>query len=380
MHVAPSFAMGGRELRVIELIGMMPRTAGVRHVVCALDDRRDTLERLPDGACDIVELPAPDTSGRGLWARLRQCRAVLEERRPELLLTYNWGSVEWLLAVRIFGLDVRVVHHEDGFGPDEAARLLRRRNWLRRLAFTICDAVVVPSRTLEAIAQQHWKQPAERLLYLPNGVDLARFSPGGMPKASSRESDDVVFGCVGRIRPEKNQRLAVQALARMIDRSARLNIVGDGTELDDVRSLATELGVADRVRFVGAVRDTAPEYHEFDVFLIPLQDRADAPQPLGGDGLCSAGRRHGRRRCRGDGRAREPRVDRPVSRSREALAAKMDELTGDRTLRRSLGAANRLKVESEFEREACFGAYVALYGQLVGRDLAAPEGSPAQSP
>ena len=51
----------------------------------------------------------------------RQLRAI----RPDALLTYNWGSVEWLMSARLSGCRP-VVHHEDGFGPVEPERRLPR--------------------------------------------------------------------------------------------------------------------------------------------------------------------------------------------------------------------------------------------------------------
>ena len=54
------------------------------------------------------------------WAR------VLRELRPDLLLTYNWGAVDWGMANALFPV-CRHVHFEDGFGPDEFAGQLRRR-------------------------------------------------------------------------------------------------------------------------------------------------------------------------------------------------------------------------------------------------------------
>lgn len=66
------------------------------------------------------------------------------------------------------------MHAEDGPGPDECVSQLRRRVWTRRLVLRQ-PKVVVPSRKLAAMACETWGVDDRRLVYVPNGVDLAHF-------------------------------------------------------------------------------------------------------------------------------------------------------------------------------------------------------------
>ncbi|HET7714135.1 MAG TPA: glycosyltransferase [Bauldia sp.] len=59
----------------------------------------------------------------------------------------------------------------------------------------------------------------------------------------------------GRFVPQKNFGLAVQALARVADQEANLTIVGDGAELKQVREIARNMGLAERVHLPGRVSD-----------------------------------------------------------------------------------------------------------------------------
>ena len=80
----------------------------------------------------------------------------------DLICTYNWGAIDAVMAHTLFA-DVYklapLVHHEDGFNEDEAVRLKTRRNWYRRIALGRTAALVVPSKKLERIALDIWKQP-----------------------------------------------------------------------------------------------------------------------------------------------------------------------------------------------------------------------------
>ncbi len=338
-------------MRVVTLMPMMPD--GTRHLVYPLDGNFDCLVRMP-GPAEVVRIGDPAPTGKP-WGRVKQMRQLLRRERPDLLMTYNWGSIEWVLAGRLERIPM--VHHEDGFGPEESAKMLKRRIWFRRGFLRHCEAVIVPSRNLFEIGRRHWKQPESRLRYLPNGVDLQRFAPADSPS----ERSHLVFGLVGRIRPEKNQALAVEAFSRARCRSrSRLRLVGDGSEMDAVRALAAERGVADLVDFIGDVRDTAPEYREIDVFVISsrteqmpiaLLEAMATALPVVGTNV-------------GDVRSMVSEPNREWIgdlHSPDALASAFDRMAEDAAVRRELGAANRAKVESEFELDACFGAYIQLY-------------------
>ena len=91
-------------------------------------------------------------SRRGTAANVIAAYKALRHLNPALLVTYNWGAIEWALAAAF--TNIPYVHVVDGFGPEEAERQLARRVWFRRLALARCSRIVVPSRTLHRLAQR----------------------------------------------------------------------------------------------------------------------------------------------------------------------------------------------------------------------------------
>ena len=131
LHVFSTFAVGGPQVRFAALRRRLG--PAFEHVVVSVDGNLDAA-RLSDGGIRLRQ--AVTRKGRGLsLAGLRALRKVLREERPDLLLTYNWGAIEWALADR-FRPICRHLHVVDGFGPEEALRQLPRRVWLRRLALS----------------------------------------------------------------------------------------------------------------------------------------------------------------------------------------------------------------------------------------------------
>lgn len=355
LHVFPSFAVGGAQVRFTTLANRLG--SQFRHAVVAMDGRKEARAML-DPALDIrfpeVGVVKGDTLGN-----LRRFRAALREVAPDLLVTSNWGSIEWAIA-RI-GTGLPHLHMEDGFGPEERERQLPRRVLARRLLLRRAT-VVLPSRLLWRIATETWRLPRSRLRLLPNGVNLARFTSAG-PREGTRP---VVIGTVAALRPEKNIARLIRALARLPAAApARLVIVGDGPERAALEALAAAQGVGAQVEFAGHHPDPAPLYAGFDIFalssdteqmpLTVLEAMASALPVVATDV--------------GDVADMLDAANRPyvVAREDGALADALAGLVARRDLRATLGAANRARAEAEFSETDMITAWRDLFVGLARR-------------
>ena len=170
LHVFATFAVGGPQVRFAAIANRYGRRW--RHAIVAMDGNTDCRERLSP-ELDVV---FPDTGVRkgDTLGNVRRFRALLSELRPAVLVTSNWGTIEWAMA-NVVPVAPHV-HIEDGFGPEERATQIRRRVWTRRLVLRR-STVVVPSRVLWRIATGVWRLDGRRVRYVPNGIDLARFAP-----------------------------------------------------------------------------------------------------------------------------------------------------------------------------------------------------------
>lgn len=344
LHVFSTFAVGGPQMRFAAIANHCG--AGLRHAVVAMDGDLTAAARLQPGlaiAFPAVAVCKGDTPGN-----LRRFAATLRRLRPDTLVTYNWGSIEWAMANAL--VRCRHIHIEDGFGPEERSRQLPRRVLTRRLLLRRAH-VVLPSRTLLAIATEIWRLP--RLRYIPNGIDLARFTPGPPPEPRA----PAVIGTVAALRAEKN-------LARLLDAVAllpqgRLVIVGDGPQRGALTAHAAALGIADRVHFAGAMADPAAAYRQFDVFALS----SDTEQmPLSVLEAMASGLAVAATDVGDVGRMLDA-ANRPyvVAQDAAALAGALGALLADAGRRAAIGAANRARAEAEFGAAAMVAAYAALF-------------------
>ena len=262
LHAFSTFKLGGPQARFVQLANAMG--TDYRHIIVAMDNCFDAGERLnPEVQWEPLRL---DVVKGGTLANRGAFRTVLQRLKPDLLLSYNWGAIEWTAAnlPRV----VPHVHVEDGFGPEEAGHQLLRRVWMRRVLLGWNRvSVVVASRNLERIATGIWKLPARRVAFVPNGVDIPAMARD--VAVATDPPRPVCIGTVAGLRPEKNIARLIRAFAGVCAQGpARLIVVGDGPQRAELQALARELSVESSVEFTGYLKDPSTRLTDFDLFAL----------------------------------------------------------------------------------------------------------------
>lgn len=352
-HAFSTFRVGGSQIRFCTLANHFG--ARYRHVIFAMDGRYDCRDRLADGLeVELADVLAkkPDTLGNR-----SRFRSYLNAHPPDLLVTYNWGSLEWAMAN--WPPLLPHVHIEDGFGPEEADRQLLRRVLTRRAVLSRSQ-VVVPSRTLERIALNVWRLNPRRVRYIPNGIECALFSARGIVPFDWPGSGPVV-GTVAALRPEKNLRRLLDAFHLVHSRfPCRLLIAGDGPERESLEKHVGELELRQHVRFTGHVSEPNRIYAALDIFALS----SDTEQmPITVIEAMAAGLSVAATEV-GDISQMLSEENRPFVAQRDAasLADSILRLLEDPELRAHAGAANRKAAEGRFDVRTMTAAYAELFG------------------
>lgn len=369
LHLHSSFNPGGQEIRTVRLMNHFAEQA--EHTV---------LSAVPEafGAAEMIDKrvkvafpkdAAPSLSGMPGMGRYRKLASFM--KKFHLVLSYNWGSMDGVMARTLFGQSMGLpplIHHEDGFNHDEIERLKQRRNWFRTIALQRAHTLVVPSKTLEKIAQTAWHQPFEKISRFPNGIDTAHFNRkaqrGAFPGFVKRDGE-VVVGTIAGLRAIKNLPRLVRAVAAA-GPNVRLAIAGEGPERDAIMAEAMRLGIADRVMMPGFLRDPARYIGLFDIFVLS-SDSEQYPISLVeamASGLPAVSTDVG------DVRNIVARENLPFIVPREdegGLANAITKLTKDSSLRAEVGEANRFLAFSQYDEETMFARYRQLYGSAMKR-------------
>jgi glycosyltransferase involved in cell wall biosynthesis len=361
LHVFPSFSIGGQQTRFAAIANQFG--SALRHRLISLDGH-DAATALLDRALDysLLAVPAYRANPIDRWRRIVAAPAWLG---ADMLVTYNWGAIEWAIVNRCRFRRPHI-HLEDGFGPDEADRQKRRRVITRRLTLPN-STVVVPSRRLVEIARTDWRLDPERVVYIPNGIDPLRFD--GIPTSGlpffERRDGECVIGSFSPLRREKNLGRLLEAFAEVAAASSsplRLVICGDGPERAALGELSQQLGIADRTDFTGHVPKPEAVMGAFDLFAM-TSDTEQMPYAVL---EAMAARLPVLATAVGDIASMVGEENRPFIVARDdqrRLRAALDRLCRDRELRQRLGQANRVRVEESFGIAPMANAF---YQILVG--------------
>ncbi|WP_376087667.1 glycosyltransferase family 4 protein [Roseomonas sp. CCTCC AB2023176] len=354
LHVFPTFAVGGAQVRFAAVANRWGDR--FRHAIVSLDGRTECAARL---AVPHTVLAAPDTKARNFPQRLLSIRAALRRVGPDVLVTSNWGAIEWAIA-NLAPPRVRHVHTEDGFGPDEASGQKPRRMLARRLSLRR-STVVLPSGVLLRSAREAWLLPERGLRFVPNGVALSRFRPDGPPAALDVPGEGPVVGTVAALRREKNLGRLIRAVARLHREgmAVRLLVVGGGEERAALEALARAEGLADVNLFAGPIPDPAAAYRAMDVFALS-SDTEQMPFSVL-EAMATALPVVATRVGDVAGMVATENAPHLADLDDGALADALRPLLTDATSRARLGAANRAKAERDYDEEAMFATYAALW-------------------
>lgn len=359
LHVFPSFELGGSQRRMTTFLNATkaPHT----HLIYAMDGCYDaghltehfSKANLPEG-----RIPKKDT-----FHAVRACRALLARVRPDLLVTYNWGSIEWALGNR-WPKRVPMIQIQDGFGEDEREAEIPNRRRLRRFAYRACDKVIVPSRQLEKLAATSWKIRADRLMYVPNGIEAKRFqgkADNALLAKFGLNPDDTIVGTVARLTPEKNIGRLIEAFSRIENKhaGAKLAVVGDGVGMSALKMLAERICEPERVIFTGTIDTPESIVPAFDIFAlssdteqmpISVLEAMAASKPIVSTDV-------------GDVKDMVSAENGTFIDGIEApeLATSLDTLLSDPSLGASIGKANASVVEDRFSLQGMVDTYDKLF-------------------
>jgi glycosyltransferase involved in cell wall biosynthesis len=364
LHCHSTFSLGGKEARAVRLMNAWG-DAAQHTVLSAMPGSLSARDAIGRGV--RVDYPEDAPALAGPPHPLRLHRLARYMRGFDLVLSYNWGAFDAVMARRLFG-GPPLVHHEDGFNEDEAERLNPKRNLCRRVGLRAVHRLVVPSERLERIALRDWKQKRDRVERIPNGIPVARYRGGEKPELPGivRVEGEILVGTAAGLRAVKNLPRLVRAFAAMAEKNARLVIVGEGPESERIASEARRLGVGDRLAMPGFLADPPRWIGAFDIFALS----SDSEQfPISLIEAMAAGLPAVATDV-GDVAGMLAPDNRPLVVSREdepAFAAALDSLAARPDLRRAIGRANREKAAAEYDEEAMIGRYARLYGEAIGR-------------
>jgi glycosyltransferase involved in cell wall biosynthesis len=249
---------GGAERSMLSIIDALDRTRFAPHLVVFTD----RLDHAPPRDVPITILKRRGWSGVGrLIARVLELRRVISDSHTDLVVSFLVGpNIVSLAAAWMAGVPIVI-------GERSAPRtVLSRENrqlafprvWaaLARVMYRRATAIVTNTEGAKAEVSEFLGVPAERVVVIPNVVDIDRITSLAAEPVEAGWPDGDVLVHVGRFTYAKDHDTLLAAFARLTaHRRVTLVLVGDGEDEARVRSKCSALALESRVVFTGFTRN-----------------------------------------------------------------------------------------------------------------------------
>lgn len=242
LHVITSLEIGGAQRLLTDLLPLQAISQDVTLLVYerVINDLEKTLEK---SGINILCLDEHNFHNPRVIFRLRKIFRDYDLVHAHLFPTIYWASV----AAR--GLKVKLVYTEHSTSNS------RRNKWyfrtVERIMYERYDRIISISQQTQDALTAWLGQCDKRFMVINNGVDTKKFAFVKEPIIPKS------LIMISRFVSSKDQETVIRAMAH-IDKEATLRFIGDGENKNHCEELAQELGVSDKVQFLGS-RSDIPE-------------------------------------------------------------------------------------------------------------------------
>jgi glycosyltransferase involved in cell wall biosynthesis len=360
-HVVHSLNLGGAEVLATRMAARLAND--FRPVVACLDDAGVLADRLSEQNIPWIHLKR----GGGLdWKCVRRLSAWLREHRVDLVHAHQYTPFAYTLLCGVAGQRPPVLFTEHGrFYPD---RVSWKRRWLNRLLMKRSDRLIGVGRAVRRALIEVEGLPAAQTDVIYNGVPRTIADPTARCRlrgeCGATDSTFVIVH-VARLDPIKHHRLALVAMQKLIQShtDAQLWMVGAGPERASLEAVRQELQLESHVKLLGERRDVPNLLSAADAAIltshsegIPLVliEAMAAGLPIVATDV---------------GGVSEIVIDGEqgslvASNDAESLAAELQALACNSSLRERLGSAGRQRAEL-FTEDRMIESYHRLYRSMV---------------
>ena len=267
LHCITELSIGGAQNALLRLLANLDRQR-YQPVVASLFNADGAVAMQIRGLnIPVIDLEMPNKWRLdALWRFYR----LLRKLRPAVLHTWMFhANIPGRIIGRIAGVP-NIISSERIMGLESKCRLR-----LNRLTVPLADRVICVSSNVADFARDRIHLPDAKLVVIPNGIDMASFE--NLPTreevraAEALPTDQFILASIGRPRPQKGYDILIDAFGRLAPSypKAQLLFVGDGPDRPFLQEKANQLGLSERVTFLGDRIDIPRLLPALDIVVLP---------------------------------------------------------------------------------------------------------------
>ncbi len=280
LHILGNTQLGGAESRIMDLYRHMDRSVVQFDFVVHSKEEGYFNEEIRKLGGRIFRVPRFRVlnyfSYCRAWKKLLQEHRDADGRSEFHMIQGHMTSTAaiYLPIARKCGIETTIAHARSA-GVDKGLKGILTRFLRRNLSkkadylFTCSELAGISVFGKKAVDQG-------RTRFLPNAIDCQKFAPDPLVREKIRRELGIencyVIGHVGRFHYAKNHEYLLRVFAELVKRKTRdyvLLLLGEGSGMEDIRILSRELGIGDKVYFLGNKSNVNDYYQAMDYFVYP---------------------------------------------------------------------------------------------------------------
>lgn len=263
VFIINSMIGGGAERVMARLLSHSGQYGGGREVHLVLLDEEPVAYTVPDD----VQVHHLDTGGTLVGGFFKLFK-LLRQLRPEICFSFlsrsNFLNVLTGNLLRNRIIISERVHTTAHHGNSLTGKVSKLLTWL---LYRHAHRLIVQSGGVRDDLRDHYGVPAKKIIIIANPVDAAAVIENASKKADHDYGSPLIVG-MGRLVPNKNFALLIEAFAAA-KIPGNLLIMGEGPLHDELKALAREKGVAERVFLPGFSANPFPYIKSADCYVLP---------------------------------------------------------------------------------------------------------------
>jgi sugar transferase (PEP-CTERM/EpsH1 system associated) len=270
-HLIETMHTGGAEAVVASLIDNL--APPFETVLICLKESGTSTSRIRRKDFEIVEMGKREGNDPCVPFRLAN---LMKQRGVSILHTHNWSVFcEGMIAAVLAGIPARVHTVHGGFRvypPGLSYRFKERtRHAVESLLVRATGRIVAVSEDVRRLVCGTLHVDPDKIAVVNNGVDVPDNAPCAyrpVPETGRKPGERSIVS-VSRLAEVKNVPMLLRAFSRVdVPFPIRLILVGDGPEREKLRKMANELGIGEKVTFLGNRSDVREILADSTVFAL----------------------------------------------------------------------------------------------------------------
>jgi glycosyltransferase involved in cell wall biosynthesis len=263
LYVITSLGLGGAEKLLLDYVKRLNPKKYSFYICCFRDKPDDLIGEISKYA----EVTNFRISNKFNPIVIRHLIKFINQIEPDIIHTHLFQPRFYTTVAHLFSKkSVLIAHKHNNVNINKHNVFI----FLEMLSIIFNQKVIAISQSVKQSLIKYEFVPEKKIAVIYNGIECQNFSEN-LNKTKILNEKKIIIGTICRLERQKGLKYLLLAMKIILTKfpEAKLEIIGDGTLLNELQALSKKLGISNSVIFFGKFTDVKPFYNRMDVFVLP---------------------------------------------------------------------------------------------------------------